>query len=119
MATKEANRLKYEYNKKYQDAYWERKAQKLAQIRQAESGEEKPVKQYRKIEDTTVSIFDNDYSEELQDMGITVCRNGNSAERYIAALEEANKCLSSENRRLTRLLVKQNSLNVKIKEMLG
>ena len=27
MASKEANRLKYQYNKKYVEAYWERKAQ--------------------------------------------------------------------------------------------
>lgn len=68
----EAARAKYEYNKKYQNRYWEKKAAE----NQTEQDEE------------TVSVS----------------RNGRSDKRYISALEDSNKVLNSENRRLVRLL---------------
>lgn len=85
----EAAREKYLYNKKYQDEYWERKAAKR------KSG---------KVE-VTVSITE-ELLPELEDVTVTVSRNGHSDERYIKALETANKTLNSENRRLIRLLTK-------------
>ena len=85
MSTKlsaEAARLKYEYNKKYQQRYWEKKAAE----RRADS---------QPSEDTeTITIT------------ISVPRNGLTIEQYIERLEESNKTLNSENRRLVKLLQK-------------
>ena len=72
----EAARAKYEYNKKYQQRYWEKKAAE----KQAGSQPQEP--------DRTVSVS----------------RSGMTDERYITALEKSNKTLNSENRRLVRLL---------------
>lgn len=86
----EAAHEKYLYSKKYQDAYWERKAAKK--------------KQGGKVE-VTVSITE-ELLPELEEVTVTVSRNGHSDERYIKALETANKTLNSENRRLIRLLTR-------------
>lgn len=79
---------KYLYNKRYQDEYWERKA----------------AKRKGKVE-VTVSITE-ELLPELETETVTVQRNGHSDERYIKALEQANRTLNSENRRLIRLLQK-------------
>ena len=84
----EAAHEKYLYNKKYQDGYWERKA----------------AKRKGKVE-VTVSITE-ELLPELETATVTVQRNGRSDERYIKALEQANRTLNSENRRLIRLLQK-------------
>ena len=84
----EAAHEKYLYNKKYQDGYWERKA----------------AKRKGKVEVTvsiTVELLPN-----LETVTVTVQRNGHTDERYIKALEQANRTLNSENRRLIRLLQK-------------
>ena len=86
MASKEANRLKYQYNKKYVEAYWERKAQQ-------QNGETATKKTRKTVRQTTISCFDDDLQPEMADVEITVCRNGKSDERYIKALELANKRL--------------------------
>ena len=79
MSTKlssEAARAKYEYNKKYQQRYWEKKASsKLAASQQ-----------------------------QIQTETVSVSRNGMDDQQYITALETSNKTLNSENRRLVRLL---------------
>lgn len=72
----EAARAKYEYNKKYQQQYWEKKAAE----KQTGSQSQQP--------DNTVSVS----------------RAGMTDERYISALEQSNKTLNTENRRLVRLL---------------
>ena len=84
----EAAHEKYLYNKKYQDGYWERKA----------------AKRNGNVE-VKVSISE-DLLPELETVTVTVSRNGHSDERYIKALEQANRTLNSENRRLIRLLQK-------------
>ena len=39
--TKEASRLKYQYNKKYMDAYWNRKAEKLKEEKRKEEEDDR------------------------------------------------------------------------------
>lgn len=72
----EAARAKYEYNKKYRQRYGKKKATE----KQIDSQPQQP--------DNTVSVS----------------RTGMTDERYISALEQSNKTLNSENRRLVRLL---------------
>lgn len=84
----EAAHEKYLYNKKYQDGYWERKA----------------AKRKGKVV-VTVSITE-ELLPNLETVTVTVQRNGHTDERYIKALEQANRTLNSENRRLIRLLQK-------------
>ena len=79
MSTKlspEAARAKYEYNKKYQQRYWEKKAASKRAAAQ----------------------------QQIQTEPVSVSRNGMDDQRYITALEASNKTLNSENRRLVRLL---------------
>lgn len=99
MASKEANKAKYQYNKKYMEAYWERKAQK-----------QNGTTTGRTVKKTILSIFEKDYLPELESEEITVCRNGKSDAKYIAALETANKRLSGENKRLIRMMQKHQNL---------
>lgn len=80
----EAARLKYEYNKKYQERYWEKKAAEKhtgPRTREEESGG-------------------------------AVSRGGMSDEQYIAALEKSNRTLNSENRRLVKLVHNYQSMIV-------
>ena len=72
----EAARAKYEYNKKYQQRYWEKKAASKRAAAQ----------------------------QQIQTEPVSVSRNGMDDQRYITALEASNKTLNSENRRLVRLL---------------
>ena len=52
MASKEANKAKYQYNKKYMEAYWERRAQR-------ENGQVETVK--RREKSVTLSTNDKDF----------------------------------------------------------
>lgn len=70
----EAARAKYEYNKKYQQRYWEKKA------------------------------AEKQSPSQLSDGPVSVSRSGMNDERYISALEKSNKTLNNENRRLVKLL---------------
>lgn len=72
--SREAARAKYLYNKKYQDRYWKKKAAEKGKISQA--------------------------PEER----VSVSRIGKTDERYISELEQSNKTLNRENRRLVKLL---------------
>lgn len=74
--SREAARAKYLYNKKYQARYWEKKA---AEIRMA-------------------SLPDGAAEQ------VSVSRIGKTDERYISDLEQSNKVLNRENRRLVKLL---------------
>lgn len=90
MSTKlspEAARAKYQYNKKYQQAYWERRAAKEKAIAEQEA---------IKLEDAAAATLDT----------VSVPRRGMTDQRYIAALETSNKTLNSENRRLVRLVTR-------------
>lgn len=90
MSTKlspEAARAKYQYNKKYQQAYWERRAAKEKAIAEQEA---------TKLEDAAAATLDT----------VSVPRRGMTDQRYIAALETSNKTLNSENRRLVRLVTR-------------
>lgn len=73
---KEAARKRYLCNKKYEDRYWEKKAaERRAATRPVEAAE-----------------------------SVSVSRLGKTDERYIADLEQSNKTLNRENRRLVKLL---------------
>ncbi|MFR5894431.1 MAG: hypothetical protein ACLUGY_08475 [Phocaeicola massiliensis] len=105
MASKEANKLKYQYNKKYVEAYWERKAQKA-------NGSTTETRK-KKIRQTTVTCLDDDYGDdelEMEDRPVTVSRKGKTMERYIKCLETANRTLSSENARLVRKVLEYHDL---------
>lgn len=98
MASKEANKAKYQYNKKYVEAYWERRAQR-------ENGQVETEK--RREKSVTLSTTDKDFFPELAKIVETsVKREGRSDAKYIKALEDANRMYRSENKRLIRLLTK-------------
>lgn len=104
MASKEANKIKYRYNKKYVDAYWERKAAaNHIQINNDAGG--------------TVNI---NYSVSKDDDCICINRLDYKGqdERYIKALETSNRCLASENRRLSNMMYKYRRAINKISYML-
>ncbi len=107
MASKEANKLKYQYNKKYVEAYWERKAQK------ANGSTTETTK--KKIRQMTVTCIDEDDDEaDVSERPVTVSRKGKTLERYIKCLETANRTLSSENARLVRKVLEYHDLFDKI-----
>ena len=111
MMSEEARRLKNQYNKKYVEKYWERKAQQ-------QNGKTTTTKTSRKtVCQTAISCFDDDLQPEMADVELTVCRNGKSDERYIKALELANKRLNGENNRLIRLMIKYKNLIRQITEL--
>ena len=85
----EAARAKYQYNKKYQQAYWERRAAK-------EKAQAELNAQATQLEDAATATLDT----------VSVCRRDMTDERYIKALETSNKTLNSENRRLVRLVTR-------------
>lgn len=99
MASKEANKLKYQYNKKYVEAYWERKAQRLNGQTVTEKSRKRSVE---------LSTTDKEFFPELakMDVEISVKREGRSDAAYIKGLEDANKMYRSENKRLIKLLQK-------------
>ena len=99
----QTQRAKYQYNKKYQDRYWEKKGAQLAANSSSISVE--------------VSITDK-LLPDLDSVPITVAREKLTDDKYIRALETANKTLSSENRRLIRLLIKyQDIIRIGIRQI--
>ncbi len=97
----EAQRAKYQYNKKYVDAYWERRARRTETTEERNSGHS-----VRKtVERSSVEIRVSFPQIEMPSCP-TVSRNNRSDEQYVKALENANKSLNGENRRLVRLLRK-------------
>lgn len=89
----EAQRAKYQYNKKYVDAYWERRAKRTETTEERTSG--------RSSVEVRVSFPEIDVPNRP-----SVSRGNKSDEQYIKALEASNKTLNGENRRLVRLLRK-------------
>lgn len=103
--SKAAARAKYLYNKKYQDAYWERRAK-----REGLSGDETDKRKSSKKVADEVQLLQTLKSVLLGDLGEpTKCcinRDGyiGKDEKYIKALENSNRIMGSENRRLINLL---------------
>ena len=101
-----AARAKYLYNKKYQDAYWERRAK-----REGLSGDETDKRKSSKKVADEVQLLQTLKSVLLGDLGEpTKCcinRDGyiGKDEKYIKALENSNRIMGSENRRLINLLM--------------
>ena len=100
-----AARAKYLYNKKYQDAYWERRAKREG----LSDDETDNPKSSKKVVDE-VQLLQTLKSVLLGDLGEpTKCcinREGyiGKDEKYIKALENSNRIMGSENRRLINLL---------------
>lgn len=108
MASKEANRAKYLYNKKYMDAYWERKARKAAESETAQT-EQKRLSM--RVTKTVEEYFCDD---DLQTPSTPISRSeGMTDELWTAYLERCCKTLHSENRRLVKLLSKYLSNRLK------
>lgn len=112
--SKAASRAKYLYNKKYQDAYWERRAQREGI---SDNENEKPQRKKKEHvafdEETLVEEIKRlmQFKATLTDnLGepIKCCINRDAYigkdEKYIKALENSNKVMRSENRRLVNLL---------------
>ena len=101
-----AARAKYLYNKKYQDAYWERRAKREG----LSDDETDNPKSSKKVVDE-VQLLQALKSVLLGDLGEpTKCcinRDGyiGKDEKYIKALENSNRIMGSENRRLINLLM--------------
>lgn len=101
-----AARAKYLYNKKYQDAYWERRAKREG----LSDDETNNPKSSKKVADE-VQLLQTLKSVLLGDLGEpTKCcinRDGyiGKDEKYIKALENSNRIMGSENRRLINLLM--------------
>jgi hypothetical protein len=97
----EAQRAKYQYNKKYVDAYWERRAKRTETSEETKSG-----RSVRKtVERSSVEVRIS-FPEIDAPSCPSVRRENRTDEQYIKVLEKANKTLSGENRRLVRLLTK-------------
>ena len=100
--SKEAQKIKTEYNKKYMERYWERKAEKRKNETKAAAEKTKTV--------STVTVKETELFEwlfpEPHVTEVTVSRNGQSDAQYIKALETANKTINTENARLQKLLIK-------------
>lgn len=97
----EAQRAKYQYNKKYQEAYWERKAQQSAESETAQTEQ----KHLSKRVTTTVEEYFKD--DEVQTLSTPITRSKNmSDDKWMKYLEDCCKSLHSENKRLVRLLQK-------------
>ena len=105
MASKEANKVKYQDNKKYVERYWERKAQTSNGTITTES-EKTVTKESEKTVTVKEAELMNFILPDLSVIEVTVSRNGQSDEQYIKALETANRTINSENRRLQSLLGK-------------
>lgn len=108
-----ASRAKYLYNKKYQNAYWERRAQREAQSEVSKAVVKKSRKKVVTDEETTLEeicrlrAFKAGLTDSLgEPMRCCINREGyiGKDEKYIEALECSNKTLRSENRRLINLL---------------
>lgn len=97
----EAQRAKYQYNKKYVDAYWERRAKRTETTEERASGRSVRKTVERSSVEVRVSFPEIDVPNRP-----SVSRGNKSDEQYIKALETSNKALNGENRRLVRLLRK-------------
>lgn len=114
MASKEANKLKYQYNKKYVQAYWERKAKQVAD--QSEAGDEQERLEKR-VTTTVVEFFKTE--QETKNYRIPISRPDDmSDDKWIKYLEDCCKCLNSENKRLIKLLGKyQQVISIGLKDL--
>lgn len=108
-----ANKAKYQYQKAkgYQEQYWERRAERegIKPI-EAKGGQSSlRTKSSEKISEriTKLRILKADLTDDLGNL-IECCINRSDYEgrdeSYIKAIENSNKSMRAENRRLTRLL---------------
>ena len=93
--SKEAQKIKTEYNKKYMERYWERKAEKRKNETKAAAEKTKTVTTKRTTKTvSTVTVKETELFEwlfpEPHVTEVTVSRNGQSDAQYIKALETAN-----------------------------
>ena len=115
MASKEANKAKYQYNKKYVEAYWERKAKRMAE--QTEASNERDRLE-RRVTTTTVEEYFKTEKEEVNFCIPTSRPSDMTDERWIKYLEDCCKCLNSENKRLIKLLGKyQEVISIGLKDL--
>lgn len=91
--SKEANKLKYQYNRKYVERYWEKKAQQA-------NGETVTTKRGTKKVSVSTDLLPD---VEMEDISI-LRSNSSSDEKYIKSLEDANRTYRKENKRLVQLL---------------
>ena len=115
MASKEANKAKYQYNKKYVESYWERRAQSQnGTVTEKRMKSTETVKTGTAKTTKTVTVKETELLDwllpEPHVTEVTVSRNGQSDEQYIKALETANKTINSENARLQKLLSKYQAI---------
>ena len=97
----EAQKAKYQYNKKYVDSYWERRAKRTEMTEERNSGRSVRKTVERSSVEVRISFPEIDVPSRS-----SVSRGNKSDEQYIKALETSNKVLNGENRRLARLLRK-------------
>lgn len=97
----DAQRAKYKYNKKYVDAYWERRARRTETTEESNSGRSVRKTVERSSVEVRISFPEIDVPSRP-----SVSRDNKSDEQYIKVLETSNKALNGENRRLARLLRK-------------
>lgn len=103
----EARKARYQYNKKYQDAYWERRSQKTdtETTETATDSSTKTVKRTRtKKTENVVKEVKIGFPVIPEPSYPVVCRDTMTDAQYIDALERSNKTMAGENRRLVRLL---------------
>ena len=86
--SKEAQKIKSEYNKKYMERYWERKAEKRKNDTKAVSEKTKTVTTKRRIKTvSTVTVKETELLDwllpEPHVTEVTVSRNGQSDAQYI------------------------------------
>lgn len=111
----EARRARYEYNKKYVDAYWERRSRKTEiETTETSLSGKKESKTVKRTVEFKVSMPELTIPQRP-----TVCRGGKTDEQYIKALETSNRTLSGENRRLCRLLTEyQRIIEIGVKSVM-
>ncbi len=106
----EARKAKYQYNKKYQDAYWERRAQREAE--QAAAEVITPIASPLAEEITPTVILPQTIEIKISMPELVIpdnvafSRDNRTDEQYIQALESSNRSMAGENRRLVQLLRK-------------
>lgn len=96
--SKEANRAKYQYIKSrgYMERYWEKKARQT-------NGETVTTTTHK----TTKVSVSEELLPDVEEIDVSVNhKDYPTDEKYIKALENANKSYQKENRRLVKLVVK-------------
>lgn len=99
----EARKARYQYNKKYQEAYWERRSQKTETTETTETAKGVKKSRTKKTENVVKEVIIG-FPSIPEPSRPVVCRDNMTDTQYIEALERSNKSMAGENRRLVRLL---------------